>query len=147
MKIILRKDFEPLGKVGDIVEVKDGYARNYLIPSQIALQATPPNLKKFQEEKKHANIQELKDKRTAEQLADRLQTISLTATVAVGEEDKVFGAVTSNNIAELLKTKGFDIDRRKIQLDEPLKALGVYEVPIKLHSEIEAKVKVWVVKV
>ncbi|MFQ6114424.1 MAG: 50S ribosomal protein L9 [bacterium] len=146
MKIILRKDYEPLGKVGDIVEVKDGYARNYLIPSQIALQATPPNLKKFEEEKKSANVKELKDKRDAEQLVEKLEPVSLTATVAVGEEDKVFGAVTSQDIAELLKAKGFDIDRRKIHLEEPLKALGVYEVPIRLHSEVEAKVKVWVVK-
>ncbi|MFQ5823606.1 MAG: 50S ribosomal protein L9 [bacterium] len=146
MKIILRKEFKPLGNIGDIVEVKDGYARNYLIPSQIALQATPQNLKLFEEEEKRVQIKESKDKRTAEQLAKQLEEISLTATVAVGEEDKVFGAVTSQNVAELLKAKGFNIDRRKIQLDEPLKALGIYEVPIKLHSEIEAKIKVWVVK-
>jgi large subunit ribosomal protein L9 len=146
MKIILKQDYESLGKVGDIVEVKDGYARNFLIPSQIALQASPQNLKKFEEEKKRTHIKEFKDKRVAEQLVEKLEDVSLTAAVAVGEEDKVFGAVTSQNIAELLKAKGFDIDRRKIQLEEPLKALGVYEVPIKLHSEVEAKIKVWVVK-
>ncbi len=146
MKIILRKDYEPLGKVGDVVEVKDGYARNYLIPSQIAHEATPQNLKKVEEEKKRAHIKEFKDKRTAEELAKKLEPVSLTATVAVGEEDKVFGAVTSHDIAELLKAKGFEIDRRKIHLEEPLKALGVYEIPIKLHSEVEARIKVWVVK-
>ena len=87
-----------------------------------------------------------KEKQEAEELSNKLSSVSLTATVSVGEEDKVFGSVTSQNIGELLSEAGFDIDRRKIQLDEPLKALGVYEIPIKLHSEVETKVKVWVVK-
>ncbi|MFQ5769783.1 MAG: 50S ribosomal protein L9 [bacterium] len=146
MKIILKQDFQDLGNIGDIVEVKDGYARNYLIPRQIALQATPKNMNFLEQEKKRAATKETKEKRIAEQLAKKLENISLTATVAVGEEDKVFGAVTSQNIATLLNAKGFDIDRRKIQLEDPLKALGVYEVAIKLHSEVETKIKVWVVK-
>jgi large subunit ribosomal protein L9 len=146
MKIILRQDHESLGKVGDIIEVKAGFARNYLIPRKLALQATPQNLQIFEHDKKTDEIKELKDKRAAEEAAVKLRSVSLTATVPVGEEDKVFGAVTSQNIAELLSAKGFDIDRRKIVLDEPLKALGVYEVPIKLYHEVEAKIKVWVVK-
>ncbi len=146
MKIILRQDVDKLGKAGEIAEVKDGYARNYLIPRNIALEANPRNLKIFEQEKKRLAVKEAQAKRSAEQLAAQLETLSLTAKVAVGEEDKVFGAVTSQTIAELLSEKGFDIDRRKIHLDEPLKALGVYEVPIKLHSEVEPKVKVWVVK-
>lgn len=146
MKIILKQDFENLGNAGDILEVKNGYARNFLIPRQIALQASPTNLKLFEREKRQVEIKESKDQRIAEQLAKKLGGVSVTATVAVGQEDKVFGAVTSQDIADLLKSQGFEIDRRKIQLDEPYKALGIYEVPIKLHSEVEAKIKLWVVK-
>ena len=146
MKIILKEDFESLGKVGEVVEVKAGFARNFLIPKQVALQATPQNLRVFEQEKARNKIKLSKDKREAELLAEQLKEVSLTANVQVGEEDKIFGAVTSQNISELLSSKGFEIDKRKIQLEEPLKALGVFEVPIKLHTEVEAKIKVWVVK-
>lgn len=146
MKIILKQPVENLGDAGEIVEVKAGYARNYLLPRSVALQATPQNLNVYEQEKKRLAMKQSKDKNEAQQLADKLQTVSLTATVAVGEEDKVFGSVTSQHVAELIKAKGFDIDRRKIHMEEPIKALGVYEIPIKLHSEVEAKVKVWVVK-
>ncbi len=146
MKIILKQDFETLGKFGEVVDVKDGYARNFLIPRQIAIHANDRNMRMLEQERKLIEVKQSKEKRSAEDLAKTLEPVSLTATVAVGEEDKVFGAVTSQDIAELLKAKGFEIDRRKIILNEPLKALGVYEVPIKLHSEVEAKIKVWVVK-
>jgi len=146
MKIILKEDVENLGQPGDVVEVKDGYARNYLIPREFALRATPQNLKIYEQEKKRIEIKRSKDRRDAQAIAEKLQGVSLTATVAVGEEDKVFGSVTSQNVADLLADKGFEVDKRKIQLDEPIKALGVYDVPIKLHSEVEAQIKVWVVK-
>lgn len=146
MKVILRQDYESLGNFGDIVEVKNGFARNFLIPRKIAFEATQKNVKFFEQENLREEITHSKNKRAAELLAKKLEKISLTATVAVGEEDKVFGAVTSQVLTDLLKEKAFDIDRRKIQLDEPLKALGVYEVPIKLHPEVEVKIKVWVVK-
>ena len=146
MKIILKEDFESLGKVGEVVEVKAGFARNFLIPKQVALQVTPQNLRVFEQEKARNKIKLSKDKRDAELLAEQLKEVSLTANVQVGEEDKIFGAVTSQNISELLSSKGFEIDKRKIQLEDPLKALGVFEVPIKLHTEVEAKIKVWVVK-
>ena len=146
MKIILKEDFESLGKVGEVVEVKAGFARNFLIPKQVALQATPQNLRVIEQEKARNKIKLSKDKREAEVLAGQLKKVSLTANVQVGEEDKIFGAVTSQNISELLSAKGFEIDKRKIQLEDPLKALGVFEVPIKLHTEVEAKIKVWVVK-
>ena len=146
MKIILKEDFENLGKVGEVVEVKAGFARNYLIPKQVALQATPQNLRVIEQEKARDKIKLSKDKRDAELLAKQLKEVSLTANVQVGEEDKIFGAVTSQNISELLSSKGFEIDKRKILLEEPLKALGVFEVPIKLHTEVEVKIKVWVVK-
>ena len=146
MKIILKEDFESLGKVGEVVEVKAGFARNFLIPKQVALQATPQNLRVIEQEKARNKIKLSKDKRDAELLADQLKEVSLTTNVRVGEEDKIFGAVTSQNISELLSSKGFETDKRKIQLEDPLKALGVFEVPIKLHTEVEAKIKVWVVK-
>lgn len=146
MKIILREDFETLGKSGEIVDVKPGYARNYLIPRDIALEATASNMKIYEQNKRRDEVRRQKEAKVAEDLAAQLKDVSITATVAVGEEDKVFGSVTSQMIGELLAAKGFEIDRRKIQLDEPLKALGVYDIPIKLHSDVEAKVKVWVVK-
>jgi len=146
MKIILKNDMDTLGKAGEIVDVKPGYARNYLIPSDNAIKATRSNLKAFQEEQKLFERRELKGQKEAQVLAAKLEKVSLTATVQVGEEDKVFGSITSQNIADLLKENGFDIDRKKIVLEEPLKALGVYDIPVKLHHQVEAKVKVWVVR-
>lgn len=146
MKIVLKQDVDNLGIPGDVVEVKNGYARNFLIPRKLALKATPQNLRVFEQERKRIEMIRNKDKREAEVLAEKLNGVSVNATVAVGEEDKVFGSVTSQNIADLLAEKGFEVDRRKIQLDEPLKALGAYDVAIKLHSEVEATIKVWVVK-
>ncbi|KPL19283.1 MAG: 50S ribosomal protein L9 [candidate division Zixibacteria bacterium SM23_81] len=146
MKIILRQNVERLGQRGDIVTVKDGFARNYLIPRKLALVATPGNLRAFQEEKKQLDVRENKDRRLAEQLAKKLKSVSITATVAVGEEDRVFGSVTAQTISGLLKEKGYEIDKKKILLEEPIKALGVYTVPLKLHHDVEGKVKVWVVK-
>ena len=146
MKIILREDIETLGKAGEIVEVKNGYARNFLIPTAKAVKATPSSMKAYQEELKKLEKKALKGKQDAEELGKSLEKISITASVQVGEEDKVFGAITSQNIADLLKDQNFDIDRKKILLDEPLKALGVYDVPVKLHPEVEVKIKVWVVR-
>ena len=146
MKVILKQNFESLGDVGEIVSVKDGYARNYLIPKGIAMAASPQNMRVIEQERKRLDAAEARIKKESEELKDKVESVSVTAEVQVGDEDRVFGAVTSQNIAELLTAKGFDIDRRKIILDEPLKALGVYEVPIRLHPEVEAKIKVWVVK-
>jgi len=146
MKVILRQSHENLGNIGDILNVKNGFARNYLIPQGIAVEATQKNMRMLEEELKMSSRREQKDQRQAEILAQELEKISITATVAVGEEDRVFGSVTSQTIAELLNKKGYEIDKRKVVLDEPIKALGVYTVPIKLHSEVEAKIRVWVVK-
>lgn len=146
MKVILRKDFETIGKVGEIVEVKDGYARNYLLPQGIALKADKKNIKLLESEQQQIQLKLNKDKKSAEKLAEKLDGVSCTATVSVGEEDKVFGSVTTQDISDLLKDKGFDIDRKKILLDDPIKALGIYPIPIKLHAEVEAKIKLWVVK-
>ena len=146
MKVILKKDFESLGDSGTIVEVKSGYARNFLFPQGIGVIANKKNMRIFQEEQKRKEYQENREKRQAEELAKKLDNVSLTATVKVGEEDKVFGSVTSQDIATLLKEKGYEIDKRKIELEDPIKALGVYSVVIKLHAEVEAKIRLWVVK-
>ena len=146
MKVVLRKNYETLGDAGQIVNVKDGYARNFLIPRGIALEASSRNLSLVQEAKRHTVHRQDREQKIAEDLSGKLSQVSITATVSVGEEDKVFGSVTSQEIARLLAEKGFEVDRRKIVLDEPIKMLGVFEVPIKLHSKVEAKVKLWVVK-
>jgi large subunit ribosomal protein L9 len=146
MKIILRETVDRLGERGDIVTVKDGYARNFLIPRGLALRATPSNMRTFEEEKKQLDVRENKTRRLADQVAKKLKSVSITATVSVGEEDRVFGSVTAQTISHLLKEKGFDIDKKRILLDEPIKALGVYTIPIKLHHDVQGKVKVWVVK-
>jgi large subunit ribosomal protein L9 len=146
MKVLLRQDYEPLGTAGEIVTVKPGFARNFLIPKGFALLATEKNLKRYENDRKQMHMHQEKEKRHSEELAKSLENVSCTITVQVGEEDKMFGSVTSQNIAEALEAQGYTIDRRKIVLDEPIKSLGIYSVPIKLHPEVEAKVKVWVVK-
>lgn len=146
MKVILKKKYAELGDVGSIVKVKSGFARNFLVPNGIAMVATPSNLKVIEQEKKQYEVAERRAAEEAEALKVKLEATSVTAELQVGEEDKVFGAITSKVIAELLTEKGFEIDRRKIVLDEPLKALGVYEIPVRLHPDVEAKVKVWAVK-
>jgi len=146
MKVILRQKKEQLGEAGSIVDVKPGFARNYLVPKGIAYMATPDNLKRYESEKEQINWRIIQEKRKAEGFAKVLENVSCTITVQVGEEDKLFGSVTSQHIAEALQSQGHEIDKRKIILDEPIKSLGIYSIPIKIHPEVEAKVKVWVVK-
>jgi large subunit ribosomal protein L9 len=146
MKVLLRQDHEKLGTAGEIINVKAGFARNFLIPKGFALVATKQNIKRYENEKKQMSWRKEKEKRVAEELAKTLENLSCTITVQVGDEDKLFGSVTSQNIAEALEAQGHTIDKRKILLEEPIKSLGIYSVPIKLHSDVEAKVKVWVVK-
>jgi large subunit ribosomal protein L9 len=146
VKVVLRKNFEPLGQLGDVVEVKDGYARNYLIPRKIVYPATPGYLKTLEEEKRQQARRQQKELHTAEKAAGELEKISLTIPMKVGEEDKLFGTVTPQMIAERLAEKGFEVDKRRIELGDQIKGLGVYSVDVKLHSSVTAKVKVWVVK-
>jgi len=146
MKIILRKEHEKLGQIGSIVEVKDGYARNYLIPRGIAYPANAGNTRALEEEKKQAVRRSSKEVKTNEHLAANLDKVSLTIPAKVGEDDKLFGSVTSQMIADALKEKGFSIDKRIIDLEEPIKALGIYTVNVKLHQSVVGKVKVWVVR-
>jgi len=146
MKVVLRQAVEKLGQLGDVVEVKDGYARNYLIPKRIAYPATEGYLKTLEEEKKQYARRQQKELRAAEKLAAELEKVSLTIPVKVGEDDRLFGAVTAQMIADALAEKGIQLDKRKIELEEQIKTIGVYEIGVKLHSSVMAKLKVWVVK-
>lgn len=146
MKVILRQDYEKLGKIGDTVVVKDGYARNYLIPRRIAYPATEGNLRALEEEKKQHAMRAQKELRKAQKLAQDLEKTSVTVKMKVGEDDKIFGSVTSQVIADSVKEKGYTVDKRMIELEEPIKALGIYTVNIKLHTNVIGKLKVWVVR-
>jgi large subunit ribosomal protein L9 len=146
MQIILRKDVEKLGKVGQVVEVKPGFARNFLIPRGLAYAATKSNLSRLAEEERVLKQRGMKEKRVAGDLAAKLDGIRLTAVALVGEEDRMFGSITSQDIAELLREKGLDVDRRKIHLEEPIRALGEYDVPVKLHADVTATIRLEVVK-
>ncbi len=146
MKIILKEDLKDLGKCGEVIQVKDGYARNYLFPKNLAIPATKGNLRSINEVTRQKKIRDDKKIKGDEKLKADLEKISITAEVRVGEEDRIFGSVTSQDIAGLLKEKGFEVDKRKIELDEPIKALGVYTIPVKIHGELVANLKLWVVK-
>ncbi len=146
MEVILREDVDRLGKRGEKHRVADGYARNFLIPRKLALPATEANMRSFDEESKTRVVRNRKMLRQAEGVAAKLKGVSLTVAAQAGDEDKLYGSVTSADVADLLAKQGFDIDKRKIHLDEPIKALGVYTVPIKVAAGIEASVKLWVVK-
>jgi len=146
MKVILRKNYDQLGKIGDLVDVKDGFARNFLLPRQIAYIATKGNIRTLEEEKQQLAKREVKELESAKELAGELENVSITIPVKVGEEDKIFGSVTSQMICDALKEKNYDIDKRKIDLEEPIKALGIYSINVKLHNDVNAVVKTWVVR-
>ena len=146
MKVILLKDIETLGSAGEVVEVKNGYGRNFLIPRNEALVASAANMAQFESRRKQQETLAERDRRTAEALAKKLEAESITAQVKVGEEERLFGSVTAQNIAELLDEKGYEIDRRAIHLEDPIRELGVYNIEVRLHSEVTAAVKLWVVK-
>ncbi len=146
MKVILRKDQDKLGQVGAVVDVKDGYARNYLIPKGIAYPASEGSMRALDEEKKQAERRSAKELKTSEKLATELEKLSITIKMKVGEDEKLFGSVTSQMIADAVKEKGFDLDKRIFELPEPIKALGIYNVDVKIHQNVTGKVKVWVVR-
>jgi len=139
MKVLLKEDVPKLGSVGDEVEVKDGYGRNFLIPTGKALLATPKSLKQFRHQKSIVEHKVKKFKGIAQGVADQMAKLSLSVKKKVGEQGKLFGAVTSQEIAELVSAQGIEIDRRKIQLQEPIKSLGEFKVPVKLHPEVTAE--------
>jgi len=146
MKVILTEDISHLGSASDLIKVKDGYARNFLIPNGKAIMATTQNIKHLDHQKRQIQDKLNKIKREAEQLAKKIAAVSCTITKAAGEEDKLFGSVTTQDIQGSLKNEGIDIDKKQIILEEPLKSLGIFSIPIKLHTEVIAQVKLWVVK-
>jgi len=146
MEIILKEDIAKLGKSGDVVKVKDGYARNHLIPKGLVLEVTPENLKVIEAQRKLKAQKEEDEKKRAEELAQKLSTISCTVTMSAGEDDKLFGAVTNADIAQALQSEGVTVDRKEIVLEEDIHKLGIYYAKVKLHAEVVQKVKVWVVK-
>ncbi len=145
MKVILRQEVDKLGTIGDVVTVKDGYARNFLIPRGYAYYASPKALRMIDAEKRQhsARMQKMKD--SAEHLAMKLGDVQITIPMQVGEEDRLFGTVTNLMIAQELADRGFTIDRRHILIEEPIRSLGIFDVKIKLHPEVIATIKVWVI--
>lgn len=146
MKVILIKDVPTLGAIGEEVQVKDGYAHNYLFPNKLAIEATKGAVRVLEQKKHQREREEKKLKAESSAIADKIKAASCTISVESGEGDKLFGSVTSEMIADALKAEGITIDKKKIALDEPIKALGVYTVEIKLHPEVKAQARIWVVK-
>ena len=145
MEVILRQHVDNLGRRGDLVKVADGYARNYLLPRKMALLATAGNKKVIEREKEKFDVIEAEEQKVAQALADRLASVEIEIARRVGETDTLFGSVTNADVAESLAAKGFDIDRRKVQLHDPIKKLGEFTVPVKLHRDVVVALKVKVV--
>jgi len=148
VKVILKQDLEKLGHAGQVVTVKPGFARNYLLPRGLAFEATASNIRALEDEKRRAEHRAKREFLEARRRASQLEGVSLTFHARAGEESKLFGSITSADIADRLKEQGldFELDRRQVDLAEPVKALGVYTVPIRLHSEVRPEIKVWVIK-
>ena len=145
MEVILREHVDNLGRRGDLVKVADGYARNYLLPRKLALLATAGNKKVIEREKEKFDVKEAEEQKIAQAVADRLASVDIEIARKVGETDALFGSVTNADIAEALAAKGFDIDRRKLQLHEPIMKLSEVDVAVKLHRDVVVKLKVRVV--
>ena len=146
MEVILRQSVENLGAPGDVVTVSNGYARNYLLPRGVAYQATDGNKKRIAQEKARLETAEAGRRESAQALATKLEEVSITFAARVGEEGKLFGSVTAADIAQQLEAQGHHVEKRQIDLHEPIKALGVYRVPIRLHADVKPEIKVWVIK-
>jgi large subunit ribosomal protein L9 len=146
MRVILRENLENLGKAGEVVTVRSGYGRNYLLPSGLAVPATEKDEARLQHEQRVIASRVAKLAKELQSEADKLSQVSVSLARAVGEEDKLYGSVTNRDIADALAEQGLKVDAKKIVLDEPIKALGMTEVPIKLGHDVTAKIKVWVVK-
>ena len=146
MEIILSQDIDTLGKLGQVVKVKDGYARNFLIPGKLAYVATAANLKRIEQQEKNRKIQYEKDKKESEELAEKLSKASCTLSVEVNDLDKLYGAVSEIDIAKALEVEGFTVDKKDIVIENPIEELGIFEIGVHLHSEVTAKIRLWVTK-
>lgn len=146
MQVILQEDIASLGRAGDIVNVSEGYGRNYLLPRKKAVPADPGNLKQLEHAKRVVQAKQLKLRRAAAEVAEKLKGASITIAREAGEEDKIFGSVTTKDVADALRADGYIIDRHDIHLEGPIKQLGIFDIPVRLHAEVMGTVKVWVVK-
>ena len=146
MKVILTKDVEKIGKLGEVVEVSDGYARNFLIPKKLAMDSNSSNLRKVEDIKLKSQKAIEAEINKAKEFADKLSKVSCTVSVQVGPEDKLYGSVMPADIQKALQVEGFEVDKKSITIDTPVEKLGVYRVKVKVHPQVEADVKVWVVK-
>jgi large subunit ribosomal protein L9 len=146
MEVILLDEIDGLGRRGDKVNVSRGYARNYLLPNKLALEATGAGARIFMESERVKMMRQDRMRAQAEKLAAKLNKVSVTVLMQAGEDDRLFGSVTASDIAEKLLAEGYEVDKRSIHLEEPLKALGAYNVHVKLHHDVEAKIRVWVKK-
>lgn len=146
MEVILRNAIDKLGHPGDVVTVSAGYGRNFLLPRGLAYQATPGNLKRIAQERSRLIAAEAERVQAAEEIAAKFADVSVTFAARVGEEGKLFGSVTAADIAHQLEAQGFKLERRQIELAEPIKALGVYRVAIRLHADVKPEIKVWIIK-
>ena len=146
MKVLLLDNIENIGKRGEVKEVKNGLARNFLLPKKLALRATDHNIKAWENRLNSLKLKDVKIVEDVQAIADALNTIEISIVVKAGEEDKLFGSVTTQNISDSLKEKGFEVDRKTIILSEPIKTLGNFDIPIKLHPEVTANIKLDVVK-
>lgn len=149
VKVILRETIDKVGEQGEVVTVKPGFARNYLVPRGLAAEATDASMRQLEAERKRAEANARRDYLEARRRASQLEGVSLTFQANAGEEGKLFGSITTADIADKLKTDAtldFEVDRKQIELEEPIKALGVYSVPVRLHADVKPEIKVWVVK-
>ncbi len=146
MDVILRQDVENLGRSGELVSVKDGYARNFLLPRGLAYPATEGNKRRIEAEARQRDKKAGAQLDSARELAGKLEAVSLTFAMKAGEGDRLFGSVTAADVADRLHAEGFEIDKKAVELHEPIKALGVYKVAVRLHTEVKPEVRVWVVK-
>ncbi len=144
MEVILSQDIQTLGKLGEVVEVKNGYARNFLLPRKLAYAATPSNLKRIEQQEKKKKAQSEQDRKEAQELAEKLSKASCTMSVEVNDLDKLYGAVAEADIAKALEVEGFNIDKKNIIIEKPIEELGIFEVGVNLHSEVTAKIRLWV---
>src|SRR6266508_2995860 len=145
MEVILREHVDNLGRRGEVVKVADGYARNYLLPRKLALLATEGNKKQIEREKVKFDAKEAEEQKVAQAMAQRIANVDVEIARKVGETDALYGSVTSSDVAEALAKKGFELDRRKLVLQEPIKKLGEFSIPVKLHREVTAQIKLRVV--
>ena len=146
MKVILQEDVPHLGQTGEVVKVKDGYARNYLVPRGLAVMADDRNVKQLEHHMRLARARAAKAIAAAKELSEKLALVAVSIKRESGEEGKLFGSVNNRDIAEALAAEGFEVSRRAIALDEPLRSIGVYTVPVKLHAEVETQIKVYVIQ-